>query len=76
MSNRDKLFLLKFWKALHNLTGIKLKMSTAYHPETDGASEKTNKMVNQCIRFHIDCSQRGWVKALSKIQFDIMNTVN
>ena len=39
ISDRDKLFMSKFWKALHKLTGVTLKMSTAYHPQTDGASE-------------------------------------
>ena len=39
VSNRDKLFVSHFWKALHELTGVKLKMSSSYHPETDGASE-------------------------------------
>jgi len=42
VSDGDKLFVLRFWKALHRLTGVKLKMSTAYHPETDGSSECTN----------------------------------
>ena len=76
ISDRDKLFLSRFWKELHKLTGIKLKMSTAYHPETDSASERTNKMIIQCIRFAVERDQQGWVKALPKIHFDIMNTVN
>jgi len=49
VSDRDKLFVSRFWKALHKLTGVKLKLSTAYHPETDGASERTNKTVNQAL---------------------------
>ena len=76
VSDRDKLFMSCFWKTLHTLTGIKLKMSTSYHPETDGSSERTNKTVIQCIRFAVERNQLGWVKALPKIRFDIMNTVN
>ena len=49
ISNRDTLFTAKLWTALHKLTGVKLKMSTSYHPETDGSSEQTNKTVNQAI---------------------------
>ena len=76
VSDRDKLFMSTFWKSLHSLTGIKLKMSTSYHPETDGSSERTNKTVIQCIRFAVERDQLGWVKALPKIRFDIMNSVN
>ena len=76
VSDRNKLFMSHFWNTLHSLTGVKLKMSTSYHPETDGSSERTNKTVIQCIRFAVERDQLGWVKALPKIQFDIMNTVN
>ena len=76
ISDRDKLFMLQFWRALHKLTGVKLKLSTAYHPETDGASERTNKTVNQCICYHVERNQKGWVKSLPLIRFNMMNTVN
>jgi hypothetical protein len=49
VSDRDKLFISKFWKALHKLTGVKLNMSSAYHPETDGSSERSNKTVTQAL---------------------------
>jgi hypothetical protein len=74
--DRDKLFVSRFWKRLHELSGVKIKMSTAYHPQTDGASERTNKTVNQCLRFHVRRNQKGWVRALPRVRFDIMNSVN
>ena len=67
ISDRDKLFISKFWKHLHALTGVKIKMSTAYHPETDGASERSNKTVIQSIRFHVERNQKGWARALPRI---------
>jgi hypothetical protein len=76
VSDRDKLFVSDFWKSLHKLRGIKLKMSSAFHPETDGASEHSNKTINQCIHFYVERNQKGWVSALPKIRFDIMNLVN
>jgi len=76
VSDRDKLFMSRFWKALHKLTGIKLKMSTAYHLETDGASEWTNKTINQALRYHVECNQMGWARALPCVCFDMMNTIN
>lgn len=53
VSNRDKLFMLWLWKTLVKLTGVQLKMSSTYHPQTDGASERTNKTINQSICFHV-----------------------
>jgi hypothetical protein len=53
VSDWDKLFLSSFWQALRVLTGVRLKMPSSYHPETDGASKRTNKTVNQAIRFHV-----------------------
>lgn len=75
-SDHDKLFVSRFWAVLHELTGVKLRMSSAFHPETDGSSERTNKTVIQCLRFYVDHSQRGWVKALPQVCFAIMSTVN
>src|ERR1700676_4123244 len=66
----------KFWKVLTKLTGVKLKMSSLYHPETDGASERSNKTVNQALRFHVERNQRGWVRALPRVRFYMLNTVN
>ena len=47
-------FMSHFWNTLHTLCGLKLKMSTAYHPQMDGSSEWTNKMINQAPCFHVD----------------------
>jgi len=66
----------KFWKALHKLTGVALKMSTTYHPQTDGASERTNKTINQCLCYHVEHNQLGWMHALPRIHFHLMNTIN
>ena len=74
--DRDKLFMSRFWKALTKLTGVKMNMSSAYHPQTDGSSERTNKTLNQALRYHVKRNQHGWVKALPRIRFAIMNTVN
>lgn len=67
VSDCDKLFTSKFWRALHCCIGVDLKMSAAYHPQTDGASERTNKTINQCICFYVEWHQRGWAKVLPRI---------
>jgi hypothetical protein len=76
ISDQNKLFTSKFWEALHTITGVKLKMSTLYHPQTDGTSERTNKTVVQSICYHVERNQKGWVKSLPRIRFGMMNTVN
>ncbi len=76
VSDRDKTFMSAFWRALHKLTGVKVKMSTSYHPETDGSSERTNKTVVQALRYHVARNQRGWLRALPRVRFAIMNSLN
>ena len=76
ISDRDKLFVSRFWRHLTKVAGVKLGMSTAFHPETDGSSERTNKTVNQCLRYHVTRNQKGWVRALPRVRFAIMNTIN
>jgi hypothetical protein len=51
-------------------------MSTSYHPQTDGSSERTNKTINQAIRYHIDNNQKGWLAKLPHVRFALMNTIN
>jgi len=76
ITNHNKLFISQVWEALMKLLGIKHKMSTAYHPQMDGSSEQSSKTVIQALRFHVECNQTGWAKALPKVHFDIMNMIN
>ena len=64
ISNRDELFTSNYWKILMPLLGTKLKMSTAFHPTTDGQAERTNQTLEQYLRYYINDAQDNWVALL------------
>ncbi|SGY17245.1 BQ5605_C015g07720 [Microbotryum silenes-dioicae] len=76
VSDRDKLFTSHFWRAYHNLMGTRLAMSTSFHPETDGRSERTNKTAIQALRAVVNKQQNNWVQHLVNIEFAINASVN
>jgi transposase InsO family protein len=60
ISDRDTRFTSKFAKGLNAALGIQLNMSTAYHPQTDGQSERTNQGLKTFIRCYCDEEQDNW----------------
>ena len=64
ISDRDKLFTSNYWKTLMPLLGTKLKMSTAFHPTTDGQTKRTNQTLEQYLRHYINDAQDNWVALL------------
>ncbi|UOH82050.1 hypothetical protein LQV05_004733 [Cryptococcus neoformans] len=75
VSDRDKLFTAASWRRLNSLLGTKLKMSTAYHPQTDGISERSNKTVIQTLRAWTDDQGRNWAANLQRVAFAMNNTL-
>jgi len=69
--DRDVLFTSTFWGHLHKLIGTKLKMMSAYHPQTDGSTERANRTVTQMLRQCVSPNQKDWVSKLPAIQFAI-----
>ena len=71
ISDRDVLFTSVFWSRLHQLIGTKLRMSSAYHPQSDGATERANRTVTQMLRQCVHENQKDWVMKLPAIEFAI-----
>ncbi|GKB14609.1 putative reverse transcriptase domain-containing protein [Tanacetum coccineum] len=64
ISDRDSHFTSRFWQSLQNALGTQLDMSTAYHPETDGQSERTIQTLEDMLRACVIDFRKGWDKHL------------
>ena len=71
VSDRDVLFTSTFWKQLHRLIGTKLRLSSAYHPQSDGSTERANQTITQMLRQCVHPNQKDWVAKLPAIEFAI-----
>ncbi|GJX79103.1 putative reverse transcriptase domain-containing protein [Tanacetum coccineum] len=74
ISDRDSKFMSHFWKSLNEALGTQLDMSTAYHPQTDGQSERTIQMLEDMLRACVMNFGKGWDKHLSLIEFSYNNS--
>ena len=71
VSDRGVQWVNGFWKEVCRLLGIERRLSTAYHPETDGATERRNQEVQAYLRAFIAYNQKDWRKWLPMAQIAI-----
>ncbi|GJV37833.1 putative nucleotidyltransferase, ribonuclease H [Tanacetum coccineum] len=74
ISDRDSHFTSRFWQSLQNALGTQLDMSTTYHPETDGQSERTIQTLEDMLRACVIDFGKGWDKHLPLVEFSYNNS--
>jgi transposase InsO family protein len=69
ISDRDKIFTSNMWKELFALAKVDLSMSTAYHPQSDGQSERVNQCVETYLRCFVSSCPKQWISWLHLAKF-------
>ena len=76
VSNGGSLFTSKFWSSLCYFFGIKRKLSTAFHPQTDGQRKRQNSTMKAYLQAFVNFEQNDWAKLLPMTEFAYNNAKN
>jgi len=75
VSDRDSRFTSEVWQEFLNLLEIRPRMSTAFHPQTDGQTERLNQTIESYLRAFVGKEQDDWVRLLPMAEFAYNNSV-
>ncbi|SYW86833.1 uncharacterized protein UHO2_05458 [Ustilago hordei] len=76
VSDRGRQFISGAWKAFAEQMGVKHSLSMAYHPQTDGQTERVNQVIEQYLRMYCNYEQDDWANLLDTAAFVYNNTVH
>jgi transposase InsO family protein len=76
ISDRDSKFTSAFWAELLRLMGSRRSLSTAFHPQTDGQTERANRVLESMLRNFVNAEQDDWDRALPMAEFAMNNSWN
>ena len=76
VSDRGPQFAVELTKELNRMLGIRTKLSTIFHPQTDGQTEYMNQELEQYLWFFVDHRQKNWPEWLVLAEFAINNKVH
>jgi hypothetical protein len=76
ISDRDTRFMSLFWNKLFQFFETKLKPSSAFHPQTDGQTERANRILEEILRCYVHSNPSSWSKHLSTAEFAMNNSVH
>jgi transposase InsO family protein len=74
VSDRGTLFTSMFWERLHEIFDTQLRFSFAYHPQTDGQTERINQILEDMLRVCAVQYGRRWDKSLPYVEFSYNNS--
>lgn len=69
ISHRDHIFTSALWRELFSLASVQLRMSSAYHPQTDGQTERVNQCMETYLRCFVHACPTKWSSWLSLAEF-------
>lgn len=76
VSDRDPIFISRFWSYLFKFSGTLLRMSSSYHPQTDGQTEVMNRTIEQYLRAFVHDTPSQWVRFLPWAEFHYNTSVH
>jgi len=71
----DAKFGGELWEALCKKLAVKRKMSTAYHPQTDGQTERVNQLLGEYLRIFVNYNQDDWYHLLPIAEYAYNNSI-
>ena len=74
VSDRDQRFMVHFWKSFQKSMGTRLTMSIAFHPQTDGQSERTIQVLEDMLRACVLDHKGSWEEHLPLVEFAYNNS--
>ncbi|GKA98638.1 putative reverse transcriptase domain-containing protein [Tanacetum coccineum] len=74
ISDHDSHFISRFWQSMQSALGTQLDMSMAYHPQTDGQSERTIQILEYMLRAYVIDFRKGWERHLPLVEFSNNNS--
>ena len=75
-SNQGSIFTSTFWLPLCHYLRIKRRLSTAFHPHTNGQTERQNQMLEQYLRTYVNYQQDNWARLLPMAEYAYNNAIN
>jgi transposase InsO family protein len=76
ISDRGSKFTSMLWREMCSVLGIKVSLSTAFHPQTDGQTERVNQVMEQYLRLFTSYKQDNWSGLLQRAAFTYNNSLH